>query len=75
MTCACGCNDRSPGFDQIAPGVYKGRGAGYSLVRCGGRWDVLDPAGALVRDSIPHTLDEANAAAVAHARAAGHGHA
>lgn len=75
--CTCGCSDRSPGFDQLGRGAYKGRGAGYTLLQRVDRWDVLDANGEAIRDlgSMPRTLDEANTAATLYARRAGHGHA
>lgn len=76
-TCTCGCMERAPGFEQVEAGVYKGRGAGYSLVRRRHGWQVIDPEGTTIVRSpgdAAATMDLANAAAVKHAREAGHGH-
>lgn len=86
-TCTCGCMERAPGFEQVEAGVYKGRGAGYSLVRRRHGWQVIDPEGTtivrspgrLLPSASPYrdaaaTMDTANAYATKHAREAGHGH-
>lgn len=80
--CKCGCMTTAdaPGFDRFMDtrGVWIGRGAGYQLVKRTLGWDVLSPSGdSIFADRAPalvETFDLTNAAAVKHAREAGHGH-
>lgn len=74
--CACGCLEPArQGFDRIDDGAFKGRGAGYSLIRRRRGWQVLDPEGKTVSFSEHQaSLDIANQVATGHARGTGHGH-
>lgn len=78
-TCSCGCMEpRRQGFESTpVQGIYKGRGAGYQLVRRKLGWDVIDEKGRsiyAVARVLATSLDAANMAATKHAREAGHGH-
>lgn len=76
--CTCGCLEPNrQGLERIEAGLYKGRGAGYQIVRRALGWDVLAPEGDSIlvgQAALVETFDLANAAAVKHAREAGHGH-
>ncbi len=78
VTCGCGCEraDRR-GFESTqVQGVYKGRGAGYHLVKRRLGWDVIDERGRSIYNRelvLAATLDAANKAATVHAWGAGHG--
>lgn len=73
--CTCGCLEPGrQGLERIEAGLYRGRGAGYQIVRRRFGWDVLDPEGRSIVEPFSASLDLANAAAVKHAREAGHGH-
>lgn len=74
----CGCRSAPAraGFELVGAGVWRGQGAGYTLVKRRHGWDPVAPDGESVARGqvLPATLDGANAAATKHAREAGHGH-
>lgn len=79
QTCACGCNEPNrSGFMSPEQGVWKGRGAGYKLVKRTLGWDVFDERGLDItlrtKRPRPISMDEAILLATQVARANGHGH-